>query len=69
MITALFMILIKILGPPLLIYVLIEIARANFYSSVSNLAVFFALSILSICLPMFLFVTIYVIKNFLCNKN
>jgi hypothetical protein len=63
------MILIKILGPPLLIYVLIEVARAGMRNSAGSLTVFFVLSILSICLPMLLFVVVYIISNYACKKK
>ena len=67
MVTALFMICIKLLGPPLLIYVLIEVARAGFQNSVTDLSAFFALSILSIFLPLFVFGFVYIIANFACK--
>ena len=50
-ITGIFMIAIKLLGPPLLIYVLIEEGRSGLYSSSGSHAAFFSLTILSICLP------------------
>lgn len=69
MVTAVFMIAIKLLGPPLLIYVLIEVARAGFQNSIGNLGVFFALSVLSISLPLVLFWTIYFVVNVICKQN
>ena len=69
MFTALFMICIKLLGPPLLIYVLIQIARAGFQTSVTDLKVFFTLVILSIVLPLFVFIVGYVFANYVCKIN
>ncbi len=67
MLTALFMIFIKIVGPPLLVYVLVEVARAGMASSIGNLTVFFTLCILSLFLPMFTFIIAYIIANVACK--
>lgn len=59
----LFIILIKLLGIPLLIYALVEMSRSNMNSSAGSLAPFFALTILSLCLPFVTFIVAFVIKN------
>lgn len=69
MATALLMICIKIMGPPLLVYVLIEVARAGFSSSLNGMSVFFTLSILSIFLPLFTFSVAYLIANLACREK
>lgn len=69
MLTALFMICIKVLGPALLLYVLVEVVRAGFRSYVSNLTPFFALSVLSIFLPFVVFIVVYLIANYACKSG
>lgn len=58
------MLVMKIIGVPLLIYVLIEITRSGMNSSAGNLSPFYALVILSFCLPFFTFSVVYLLKKF-----
>ena len=65
--TAIFMICIKIIGPLLLLYVLVEVARSDMASSIGNLTVFFTFCILSLFLPMITFIITYLISSVLCK--
>ncbi len=69
MVTAVFMILIKLLGPPLLIYVLVQVVRAGFQNSQGSMSAFFALAVMSIVLPFFMFWIVYFVANVICKQN
>ena len=65
--TAIFMIAIKLIGPPLLIYVLIEEVRSGLYTSSPIHRPFFALALLAICLPPATFLFIKIVKMIGCS--
>ena len=63
------MILIKILGTPLLVYVLIEEVRSGLYSQSGIHQPFFALVILAIFLPPATFLFAKIISSLFCRSS
>ena len=65
-ISILFMVLLKIIGPVLLVYDLIEVGRAHL-ASVSTQTPFYALTIIGIFGPMTLFIIVYILSCCCCR--